>query len=81
MKSKRSGESTTLTDRQAELQAVQWAGDFPSDLKNVRVNHGRLQIPVPKQQLDGSNVSAGREQVGRKRMAQCMNAGMLVNIG
>ena len=39
------------------------------DFENVRVDHGRADVAVSKQLLDGSYVGAGLEQVRGKRMA------------
>src|SRR5213080_3000770 len=39
-------------------------------LEHVRVDHGRGDVPVPQQLLDGADLGAGFEEVGREAVAQ-----------
>src|SRR5688572_24176456 len=39
-------------------------------VEDVRVDHGRRDVAVPEQLLDGPDVVAGLEQVGRERVPQ-----------
>jgi len=63
------------------LQPVEWAGRVPRGLFDMGVDHRRLQTAVSEQQLDGTDVRALGEQVGCKRVAQCMDAGVLADTG
>lgn len=48
------------------------ANALTAAIQNVRVNHGRTNVTVPQKFLNGSNVIAIREQMGSKRMPECM---------
>jgi hypothetical protein len=48
------------------------ANALTAAIQNVRVNHGRTNVAVPQKFLNGSNVIAIREQMGSKRMPECM---------
>lgn len=49
-------------------------------LQNMRVYHRRLQTPMPEQELDRPDVSAGGQQVGCKAVAQAMDACVLSDL-
>ena len=46
----------------------------------MRVNHRRLQVPMPEQELDSPDVGAGGQQMRRKTVAQAMDARVLPNL-
>ena len=48
----------TPIDMATCLQAIQWAGDISGYFQNVGIDHGRLQITMAQQQLNGANVGA-----------------------
>ena len=43
--------------------------------EDVGIVHRRLDILVPEELLDGADVVAGHEEVGSKRVTQCVAAG------
>jgi hypothetical protein len=47
---------------------------------DVRINHRRLDVLVPKQSLGGSDVRSCCKQMARKTMPQRMRTDMLVNL-
>src|SRR5262249_24593310 len=50
-------------------------------VQDVRVDHGRADVAVAEQLLDGADVVSGFEQVGRKRVAERVAAGVLRDAG
>ena len=56
--------------------------DTPSTLvKDVRVNHGRANVLVPEQFLDGPDVVPGFEEMSRETMTKRMAASRLFDFG
>ena len=41
------------------------------------IDHGRTEVPVPEQLLDGSYVGAGLKEVGRERVPERVAGGVL----
>jgi len=59
-------------------EIVERAGDALCPLlEDVGIDHGRLQIVVPEQLLDGADVGAALEQVSRKGMAEGVGGDVL----
>lgn len=48
-------------------------------MENMGIDQAGLHIAVPQQLLDGENVNAMRKDVGRKRMAQGVAGGLLMD--
>ena len=47
----------------------------------MRIDHGRVHVPVAQQLLDGADVVAVLEQVGREGVPQGVRAGPLGDAG
>ena len=50
-------------------------------VEDMRVDHGRVHVPVAQQFLDGLDIVAVREQVGREGVPQGVPAGPLGDAG
>lgn len=65
-----------------EKGSVEWAADGAvASLKDVGVNHRRLDIFVPQQFLDRSDVVTGLEQVSGERVTKGMWTDRFANAG
>ena len=59
----------------ASHSSIQWTQDSAGvAIKDVRIDLGRGDIPVPEQLLDGPDVIAHFEQMGCERMPQGVRA-------
>ena len=50
-------------------------------IQDVRVDHGRADVAMAEELLDGADVVAVLEQVGRERVAKCVTARVLGDAG
>src|SRR5262245_10274148 len=73
---------TAASSSIAALESIQWTPSPPgAALQYMGIDHSRVEILMPQQLLDGTNVGALFQQMGRKRVAQRMTAGGLGNPG
>lgn len=61
------------------LQQIERAGRTSHMMLDMRVDHRRLETSMSQQQLDRSDIRAGRQEVRGERMAEGVDRGLFVD--